>query len=302
MSTRSNSPNGRSAWPRIGLALSGGGARGLAHIGAIRVLEREGIPVHYLAGTSMGGVIAAGYAAGMTAEDLEGEARNFTRPRQLLSLMDAGFPDNGLLRGKRLQEYFDARIGCRSFSDLERVLALVAVDLNSRQEVVLREGPLDIALRATTAVPGLFAPVETGPFRLVDGGLLNNLPVDTVRKLGAELVIAIDVEADTAGDYNEKYSDTPWLPSGLARTLATLEESVTLLMARTVEARLRQFPPDVLVRPAIPPGVSLLAGYSRIGELIDVGEQAMTAALGDLLARSPHASRPAAEAGSSRSI
>jgi NTE family protein len=137
---------------------------------------------------------------------------------------------------------------------------------------------------------------------LVDGGLLNNLPVDTVRKLGAELVIAIDVEADTAGDYNEKYSDTPWLPSGLARTLATLEESVTLLMARTVEARLRQFPPDVLVRPAIPPGVSLLAGYSRIGELIDVGEQAMTAALGDLLARSPHASRPAAEAGSSRSI
>jgi NTE family protein len=274
----------------------------LAHIGAIRVLEREGIPVHYLAGTSMGGVIAAGYAAGMTAEDLEGEARNFTRPRQLLSLMDAGFPDNGLLRGKRLQEYFDARIGCRSFSDLERVLALVAVDLNSRQEVVLREGPLDIALRATTAVPGLFAPVETGPFRLVDGGLLNNLPVDTVRKLGAELVIAIDVEADTAGDYNEKYSDTPWLPSGLARTLATLEESVTLLMARTVEARLRQFPPDVLVRPAIPPGVSLLAGYSRIGELIDVGEQAMTAALGDLLARSPHASRPAAEAGSSRSI
>lgn len=296
------SPNGSSAWPRIGLALSGGGARGLAHIGAIRALERAGVPVHYLAGTSMGGVIAAGYAAGMTAADLEHEARNFTRPRQLLSLMDAGFPDNGLLRGKRLQEYFGARIGSRSFSDLDRVLALVAVDLNSRQEVVLREGPLDIALRATTAVPGLFAPVETDSYRLVDGGLLNNLPVDTVQKLGAELVIAIDVEADTVDDYTEKYADTPWLPGGLARTLATLEESVTLLMARTVEARLRQFPPDVLVRPAIPPGVSLLAGYSRIDELIEVGERAMTAALGELLESAPLTSHPAADDGSPKVI
>jgi NTE family protein len=276
-------------WPKIGLALSGGGARGLAHIGVIKALERESIPVQYLAGTSMGGVIAAGYAAGMSAANLEQEARDFTRPRQLLRLMDAGFPGQGLLRGNRLQEYFETRLGNRTFSDLECALALIAVDLNSRQEIVLREGPLDIALRATTAVPGLFAPVEVGAHRLVDGGLLNNLPVDAVRKLGAEFVIAIDVEADPAGDFSEKYANTGWLPNGLARTLATVEESVTLLMSRTMEARLRQYPPDMLIRPAIPPGVSLLSGYTRIDELIRAGEQAMTSAMGQLLAttRSP---------------
>lgn len=284
MLKRDSSPNGRGRWPKIGLALSGGGARGLAHIGVIKALEREGIPIHFLAGTSMGGVVAAGYAAGMNAASLEQEARDFTRPRQLLRLVDAGFPNQGLLRGNRLQEYFETRLGNRTFSDLDRVLALVAVDLNSRQEIVMRDGPVHVALRATTAVPGLFAPVEVGSHRLVDGGLLNNLPVDIVRKLGAEFVIAIDVEADPEGDFSEKYTHTGWLPNGLARTLATVEESVTLLMSKTVEARLRQYPPDVLIRPAIPPGVSLLSGYTRIDELISAGEHALTSALGELLA------------------
>lgn len=279
-------------WPKIGLALSGGGARGLAHIGVIKVLERRGIPVQFLAGTSMGGVIAAGYAAGMDAAHLEQEARDFTRPRQLLRLVDAKFPDQGLLRGNRLQDYFETRLGNRTFSDLDRVLALVAVDLNSRQEVVMCDGPLHVALRATTAVPGLFAPVEVGSRRLVDGGLLNNLPVDAVRKLGAEFVIAIDVEPNPEGnfsDFSEKYANTGWLPDGLARTLATVEESVTLLMSKAVEARLQQYPPDLLIRPAIPAGVSMLSGYTRIDELIHAGERAATVALAELFAATRYA-------------
>lgn len=123
--------------PRVGLALSGGGARGLAHIGVLRVLEREGIPVDYLAGTSMGGVIAAGYAAGMSPDDLEQEALNVTRTRRLLRLIDPVLPNGGLIRGQRLLAYFEQHIGRRTFSDLRLPLALVAVDLNTQREVVL---------------------------------------------------------------------------------------------------------------------------------------------------------------------
>ena len=150
-----NSPYRR---PRIGLALGGGGARGLAHIGVLRALERAGIHVDCLAGTSMGAVVAAGYAGGMSPAELEQEAEAATRLRHLLSLADAGVPDGGLLRGRRLAGYFERCMRQTSFADLRLPLAVVAVDLNTRREVVLRDGPVALALRATTAVPGLFAP------------------------------------------------------------------------------------------------------------------------------------------------
>jgi NTE family protein len=169
--------------PRLGLALSGGGARGLAHIGVLKILAREGIPIDCLSGTSMGGVIAAGYAAGMSPMDMEREAIATTRLRKLIRLADPGIPDPGLLRGQRLLEYFESLLGKRTFAELEYPLALVAVDMIARQEVVLSEGTVSLALRATTAIPGLISPVETDGMQLVDGGLLDNLPVDAVRNL-----------------------------------------------------------------------------------------------------------------------
>jgi NTE family protein len=169
----------------IGLVLSGGGARGLAHIGVLRVLEKEGIPIDYLAGASMGGVIAAGYAAGMSPDDLEKEALTVTQTRRLLRLIDPALANGGLIRGQRLLAYFEQHVGQRTFSDLRLPLALVAVDLNSHQEIILRDGPVALALRATTAVPGALMPVEMNGWRLVDGGVLNNLPVDVARSMGA---------------------------------------------------------------------------------------------------------------------
>ena len=182
--------------PRVGLALSGGGPRGLAHVGVLRVLEREGIPLDILAGTSMGGIIAAGYAAGLSPEDLEKEALATARIRRLLRLIDPGLPEAGLMRGQRLQAYFEEILGPLTFADLKISLALVAVDLNAQREVILNEGPLSLALRATISVPGLFTPVEIDGQRLVDGGVLDNLPIDAAQHLGADVVIAVDVESD----------------------------------------------------------------------------------------------------------
>ena len=147
---KSNSQEGKHiSNPCVGLALSGGGPRGLAHIGVLRVLERQGIPVDVLAGTSMGGIIAAGYAAGLSPEELEQEALATARIRRLFRLIDPGRPDAGLMRGQRIQAYFEEILDSMTFDDLKIPLALVAVDLNAQSEVIMTEGSLPLALRAT---------------------------------------------------------------------------------------------------------------------------------------------------------
>jgi len=180
----------------VGLALSGGGARGLAHIGVLKVLEREGIPIDYLAGTSMGGVIAAGCAAGLSPEFMEQEALRMTSLRRLLALADPSLPRRGLFEGQKVHEYFIGHLGDRTFDDLRVPLTLVAVDLNTGREVFLSQGQVADAVRATVALPGIFRPVERDGQLLVDGGLLDNLPADAARHIGADVVIAVDVISD----------------------------------------------------------------------------------------------------------
>jgi NTE family protein len=262
--------------PRVGLALSGGGARGLAHIGVLKVLAREGIPMDCLAGTSMGGVIAAAYATGMTPAEIESEALVTTRWRRLASLADLSLPREGLFRGHRLLAYFERQLGQRTFADLDLPLALVTVDLNTGQEVVLREGPVALAVRATVALPGLLAPVEVDGRRLVDGGLLNNLPADVVRQIGAQVVIAVDVSARRGDVWR---SHVRWAPETVVETVQVLGTSLSVMVSTINEEKLTRARPEVLIRPAIPAGVNVVAGYHRANELIDAGERAAEAAL-----------------------
>jgi len=264
---------------KIGLALSGGGPRGLSHIGVLKVLEREGIPVDVLAGTSMGGVIAAGYAAGLSPEDIEREAMSTARLRRLLRLIDPGLPEAGLLRGQRIQSYFEELLGPLTFSDLRTPLALVAVDLNTQQEVILTEGSLSLAIRATISVPGIFMPVEFDGQRLVDGGVLDNLPVAATQHLGADITIAVDVESDPSRGQEDRHNEYGLLPNGLASTLAIVDEVSQLMMRTIKENNLSRNPPNVLIRPIPPKGVNLFAGYGRVRELIQIGEQAAEEAL-----------------------
>jgi len=262
--------------PLVGLALSSGGARGLAHIGVLKVLAREGIPVNCLAGTSMGGVIAAAYATGMSPAEIESEALATTRWRNLARLADLSLPRQGLFRGNRLLAYFERHFGQRIFADLDLPLALVSVDLNTGQEIILREGPVALAVRATVALPGLLAPVEVDGRRLADGGLLNNLPADVARQIGAEIVIAVDVSPKRGEVW---LNHIRWAPEGVAETLQVLSESLSVMMSAINEQKLRQARPEVLIRPAIPAGINTVAGYNRADELIDAGERAAEAAL-----------------------
>ena len=265
--------------PCVGLVLSGGGPRGLAHIGVLRALERQGIHVDVLAGTSMGGVIAAGYAAGLSPEDLEQEALATARVRRLLRLIDPGLPEAGLMRGQRIQTYFEEILGSLTFADLKTRLALVAVDLNAQCEVMLTEGPLSLAVRATISVPGLFTPVEIDGQRLVDGGVLNNLPIDAAQHLGADVIIAVDVESDPNKCLEDRINGYGKLPNGLASTLAIVDEVSQLMMRTIKENNMKRNPPDVLIRAIPPSDVNIFAGYGRVYELIKIGEQAAEEAL-----------------------
>ena len=160
--------------PKVGLALSGGGARGLAHIGVLKVLEQEGIPIDLLAGTSMGGIIAAGHAAGLGADYMAEEARRMGQLRNMIKLVDRSLPTRwGLFEGQKVQQYLASHLGEATFDELRIPLALLAVDLESGEEVVLRKGSVAEAVRATISLPGVFAPFRLDGRLLVDGGVLN---------------------------------------------------------------------------------------------------------------------------------
>jgi len=240
---------------KVGLALSGGGARGMAHIGVLKVLEREHIPVDLVAGTSMGGVIAALYAAGMPARQIEEEAQRMSNPRQLIALVDRTLPRRGLLQGQRIMDYLAHWLKGLTFDQLRVPLGLVAVDLNGQQKVVFQEGPVLDAVRATIALPGLFAPLERDGQLLVDGGLMDNLPVDVVRQMGADVVIAVDIATDQQAVtcFIEELRHRRFIPDGLVDLVDVLWRSLGLLTDEINRRVQEEAPPDLLIRGGAPP-------------------------------------------------
>lgn len=266
---------------KVGLALSGGGALGLAHIGVLKILEQESTPIDYLAGTSIGGIVAAGYASGLSPTFLEQETLRMANLRRLLTLADPSLPRRGFLEGQKVREYLMGHLGDRTFDDLRLPLTLVAADLNSGREVFLREGRLVDAIRATIALPGIFTPVERNGQLLVDGGLLDNLPADAARHMGADIVIAVDAAADasTMSSLVEALRQRRYVPNGLVDTVEVLYRSLGVMLVEITRRRLAEAQPEVIIRPAIPPGVTVLTGFSRATEIIAAGEKAAIEAL-----------------------
>jgi NTE family protein len=187
--------------PRVGLALGGGFARGISHIGVLRVLEEEGIPVDYIAGTSVGALIAAGYASGATLDQMEAQGsgthfRDFGR--WTLSRM-------GMASNERLENFLHKFTTARFFEELKISLSIVATDLIKGESVYFTEGEIGPALRASCAYPGLFLPVEYRGRILVDGFLTEAVPTEAARRLGSSVIIAVYLEP---GELKEKPRNT----------------------------------------------------------------------------------------------
>lgn len=174
---------------RLGLALGSGSARGLAHIGVLKVLDREGLRIDAIAGTSIGALIGGAYAAGVTPQQMQ-EIALSVDVKKLVSMADIARPTTGLVNGHRVEEFIREIVGGKTFADTNIPFACVAVDVDNEQEVVLREGDLASAIRASISTPVIFAPVEREGLTLVDGGVLNSVPVDVARGMGADFVIA----------------------------------------------------------------------------------------------------------------
>lgn len=258
----------------FGLALSGGGARGLAHIGVLKALERARLKPGFLAGTSMGGVIAAAYAAGLTPHDIEQIAADTTQTRNLIRLADLQFPQQAVFRGERLLAFFDQHLHGLTFAELEIPLVLVSVDLNTGQVISLQEGSVAQALRATVSVPGLLAPVEQDGMRLVDGGLLNNLPVDVVKQMGADVVMGVDVSMHTDFIWQSLLHLLPH-SAAISNLNQALGDSLGILFRQQGAYESPDEPSCYLVQPDIPAGVTTVTGFHRVAELVALGEEAV---------------------------
>ena len=252
------------------MALSGGGARGLAHIGVLKVFEEQGVPIHALAGTSIGGLIAAAYAAGMSASELEAATLKMANLRELAALVDIRPPRRGLLAGEHVRKYLAKFVGeDLTFDELMLPVAMQAVDLKSGKEYTLREGNVLDAVMATSAFPGVFPPVEIHDCQLVDGGVLNNLPTELPRQLGADVVIAVYVTAAVDVDQLDERSDGSFFTRGIAKDIMR----VSLIVSRAMtEVKLKEAPPDLLLCPPIPAKVSVFSGFTHAVEIIAAGE------------------------------
>ena len=251
------------ARPSIGLVLSGGVARGFAHIGALKLLDSLDIPIDYIAGTSMGGIIGALYAAGYTGAELERLVREtswqdlfldapprtlapfFIRQEadryQLTFAMEGIMPKamSGFIFGQKIQlkflELLFAYESVHRFDDLPIPFRCVATDLITGNEVILKSGSLARALRATLSIPSLFSPVQWGDSLLVDGGMLNNLPVDVVKQMGADIDIAVNVSDPLQ---ERKHFDT---------ILEVLAQSIDLLGVERLKTNLEMT--NILISP-----------------------------------------------------
>ncbi|MGD9405403.1 MAG: patatin-like phospholipase family protein [Anaerolineae bacterium] len=176
---------------RVGLALGGGGARGFAHIGVIRLLEQEGIPIDAIAGSSAGSLAGAVYAAGLQSQEIM-ELGLKLRWRDLGRLV---WPRRGFVSFEKLEEWMIGIVGDLTFTDLRIPYAAVTADMATGEQVVLQQGRLAPAVRASCSVPGIVTPVEIDGRLLSDGGAINNMPISVVRELGADIVIAVGLSA-----------------------------------------------------------------------------------------------------------
>lgn len=243
--------------PRVGLALAGGFARGIAHIGVLRVFREAGIPIDVVSGTSVGGLIGAAYCAGTSLEKMEEVARttkfaDFGRwtPSWL-----------GLATNQRLEQYLDKLTPAKRFEDLEKPLALAATDINSGLAVYYHGGPLGPPLRASCAYPGLFVPIHYQGRTLVDGFLTALVPIEGALLLGAEIIIAIHLEAG-AVDEPRTFTDV------LSRSFTIIQKHADLEWRQHV---------DVIIEPDVTP--FLWDDFTKTGEMIRAGEEAALKAL-----------------------
>lgn len=271
------------AHPKIGLALGSGAGRGWAHIGVLRALKAAGIAPDVIAGTSVGALAGGAFAADRL-DDLEDWATGITR-RRMFGLLDLKFWSNGLIGGGRLAEQLNRSFGTVLIEELPLRFTAIATEIGTGHEIWLTRGSLVDAMRASYAMPGIFPPVKIAGRWLMDGAVVNPIPVSPARALGARVVIAVNLNADLLGrgtiiqdhaiDPPEDAADAP------RRFSRVMVEAFNISQDRIARSRLAGDPPDLVIAPKL--GHIGLFDFHRAEEAIKVGAEATERALPELL-------------------
>ena len=284
----------------LGIALGGGAARGWAHLGVFRALTEAGLVPDIITGTSIGAVVGGCFAAG-ESESLEAFARSLTR-RRVFGLLDVNFAGSGLISGNRLSRLLEARLKDTRIEDLKHAYVAVATELRTGHEVWMSRGRLVDAMRASYALPGIFQPVRLNGRWLVDGALVNPVPVSAARALGAELVIAVNLQTDVfgRGTIVHDHSAEPIAEEAISAATANLAgggdarrilrrqligehdgppgissvmvEAFNIIQDRIARSRLAGDPPDLTIGPKL--GKIGNFDFHRAAEAIDIGYEA----------------------------
>lgn len=247
--------------PKVALALGGGGARGFAEIGVLRVLEQEKIPIHLVVGTSVGSLVGALYADSGRVLDAEFHALA-VQEEDLFDVRALAIFSGGFVKGERLRKFVNAHVKARNIEDMAVPYAAVATDLRTGAPVVFSRGPVAEAVHASCAIPGVFIPVQVGEVTLVDGGVVEPVPVAVARRLGADVVIAVAIPAAIP-------PTAPRSPLGVAY------HAVTIMAAEI--GRLKAQDAEVVIEPRV--GDVAYNDFSQKKRLIEAGEDAARAAL-----------------------
>ena len=270
----------------ISLALGGGGSKGNAHIGVLRVLEREGFHVRAIAGTSAGGVVAAAYAAGYSPDEIENHISRISQGK-----LYGRQPGDGpaLLGVAGVARSLTELLGERTFSDLRIPCAVTAVDIESSQEVILRQGRVVDALLASIAIPGIFPPKQWEDHLLADGGVLDPVPVSVARSLAPDLPVVAVVLSPPQQQWADFptpdiFSSSPVLGRltrlRVAQAFEIFIRSVDIGTRMLTELRLQVDKPEIIIRPEV--GHIGLLEKADVTVIVKLGEQAAEAALPEL--------------------
>lgn len=264
---------------KIGLALGGGGARGCAHIGVIKALQEAGITIDFVAGTSIGAIMGAGLASG----DMKGfeEYLNAVSWKDIVQYFDPTLPHRGLFKGNKAIALLEKLLTHHDFEDLRIPFIAVATDLETSKEVRLHSGNVIQAIRASIAIPGIFEPCKIDDQYLVDGGVVNPMPVNVVRDMGADIVIGVDLNYEFIQEKLHskrkkqlaKSKVYEWLTPERPNIFDVIESSIFIMQSQITEKNIALYKPDILIRPVL--GSASLFDFYEAKKMIDEGYRQM---------------------------
>ncbi|WP_164729557.1 patatin-like phospholipase family protein [Neisseria meningitidis] len=246
----------------VGLALGGGASKGFAHIGIIKVLKENGIPVKVVTGTSAGSIVGSLFASGMSPDRLELEAEILGKT----DLVDLTLSTSGFIKGEKLQNYINRKVGGRQIQQFPIKFAAVATDFETGKAVAFNQGNVGQAVRASAAIPNVFQPVIIDRHKYVDGGLSQPVPVSSARRQGANFVIAVDISARPSKNVGQGF-------------FSYLDQTLNVMSVSALQNELGQA--DVVIKPQVL-DLGAVGGFDQKKRAIRLGEEAARAALPEI--------------------